>query len=244
MTSQQQSPESAAAATNSKLSEVGPPDPVLTEDLALAFLQQPDLSAEALEAFSKSENATKVRKIKVALASHPRTPRRVSLRLIREFYTFDLMQFALTPAVAADLKRVTDELLIARLTSVSLGERISLARRASGLVAAALLLDKEVSVWRLALENPRLTEAAVVRALLAANSNATLVDAVCHHAKWSVRPEVRIALLRNAKTPLARALEFARTLPRAHLRDILHHSSLPESVKGYLRKDAATKARS
>ena len=46
-----------------------------------------------------------------------------------------------------------------------------------------------------------------------------------------------MALLRNGKTPLARALEFARALPPAQLRDILHSSRLPEKVKVYLRMD-------
>ncbi len=218
-------------------------DPALTEDLALALLKQSDLPADALESLTRNENVTKSRKVRIALASHPRTPRRISFQLIREFYTFDLMQFALTPAVAADLKRVADELLVARLSSTSLGERISLARRASGAIAAALLLDKETSVWRPALENPRLAEAAVVRALLRPNSNAALVEAVCHQAKWSVRPEVRMALLRNAKTPLGRALEFARSFSPAQLRDILHHSSMAESAKAYLRANVGSKTR-
>ena len=63
----------------------------------------------------------KSRKVRLALAAHPRTPRRIALRLIRELYTFDLMQFSLIPAVAADLKRVADELLVARLASITSG---------------------------------------------------------------------------------------------------------------------------
>src|SRR5438132_1663310 len=103
--------------------------------------------------------------------------------------------------------------------------------------ALALLHDKESRVWQTALENGRLAEAAVVRALLRPNASAALVETVCHHPKWSPRHEVRMALLRNEKTPLARALEFARTLPPPQLRDILHSSHLPEKVKLYLRKD-------
>jgi hypothetical protein len=63
------------------------------------------------------------------------------------------------------------------------------------------------------------------------------VKALCHHPKWSLRPEIRWALLRNEYTPLARAIEFARRLPPAQLRDILHNSRLPEKIKAYLRKD-------
>jgi hypothetical protein len=57
------------------------------------------------------------------------------------------------------------------------------------------------------------------------------VEAVCHHAQWSPRREVRIALLRNEKTPLARATAIARSLPPALVREILNSSRLPGSVK-------------
>jgi hypothetical protein len=104
------------------------------------------------------------------------------------------------------------------------------------MVAATLLLDKEARVWQTALDNPRVTEAAIVKALLGPTTTPAFAKAVCHHAKWSLRPEIRMALLRNGHTPLARALEFARRLPPAQLRDILHASRLPERIKSYLRK--------
>jgi len=211
-------------------------DPALTADLALAAVKDRNLPSEVIEQVSRNAAVMKSCKVRVALAAHPRAPRRIALRLIRELYTFDLMQFSLIPAVAADLKRIADELLVARLASITLGERIALARRSSALVAAALLLDKESRVWQTALENPRLSEAAIVKALLRPAATPAFVKAVCHHAKWSVRPEIRVALLRNEYTPLARALEFARRLPPAQLRDILHASRLPEKIKSYLRK--------
>ena len=212
-------------------------DPALTADLVLAAIKDRNLPSEAVEQISRNAAVMKSRKVRVAVAAHPRAPRRIALRLIRELYTFDLMQFSLIPAVAADLKRVADELLVARLASVTLGERIALARRSSAMVAAALLLDKESRVWQTALENARLSEAAIVKALLRPAATPAFVKAVCHHAKWSVRPEIRLVLLRNQHTPLARAIEFARRLPPPQLRDILRASRLPEKIKQYLRKD-------
>ena len=210
----------------------------LTEDLALAELNHRDLAAEAIELISQNTGVMKSRKVRLAVAAHPHTPRRIALRLTRELYTFELMHFALTPGAAADLRRVADELLVARLASITLGERISLGRRSSEMVAGALLVDKETPVWQAAMENPRLTESAMIKALQRSGAMPAFVEAVSHHAKWSVRPEVRLALLRNAHTPLARAIEFARRLPPAQLRDILHTSRLPEKIKSYLRKNA------
>jgi hypothetical protein len=212
-------------------------DSALTEDQALAVLNNRDLPTSDLEHIAKNSALMKSRKLRLAVAAHPRTPRRIALRLIRELYTFELMQFSMMPVAPADLKRSASDLLVARIASVTLGERISLARRSSALVAAALLLDKEARVWQTALENPRLTEAAVVKALRSPNATAQFVELVCGHAKWSLRPEIRIALLRNPHTPLARAVEFARRLPPPQLRDILHSSRLPEKIKAYLRRE-------
>lgn len=208
----------------------------LTEDLALALLQRRDLAAESILEISKNADMMKSRKVRLALVANPLAPRRLSLRLIREFYTADLARFALLPAVAADLKRAASELLLTRLPSVTLGERISLARRAPANVAAALLLDKESRVWQAALENPRVTESAIVKALHRPGVSDAVVAFLCRNPKWSSRPEIRAALLLNEKTPMAHALAFARTLPNAQLRDILHVSRLPLKVKSYLEK--------
>ncbi len=118
-------------------------DPALTEDLALALLKRADLPPEVLEQLAKNAHALKSRKVKIALASHPHTPRHVSVPLARQFYTFDLMKVALSPRVPADVKVAVDDVLISRLKTVTVGERLTLARRASGRVAAALLLDVE-----------------------------------------------------------------------------------------------------
>ena len=168
---------------------------MLSEDLALAQLKDRELEKDAIEGISQNAALMKSRKVRTALAAHPRTPRRIALRVIRELYTFDLMRFALRPTVPADLKHIADQALLTRLPAITLGERISLARCGSGTIAGALLRDKESQVWQAALENPRLIEAAVVKALRETDVP-PFVEAVSRHAKWSLRAEVLAALNR------------------------------------------------
>jgi hypothetical protein len=113
---------------------------------------------------------------------------------------------------------------------------LSLARRASGRIAEQLLLEKESRIMETALENSRLTEPSIVKVLMRTEASAMLVHSVCHHPKWSQRREVRIALLRNEKTPLAKALEFAHSLSISMLRELLKTSRLPAKVKECLLK--------
>ena len=216
----------------------------LSEDAALSLLKRPDLSVEELERLGKNGALRKNRKVTLALVAHPKTPRHVSLPLVRQLYTFDLMQLALAPLVPAELKLAADEALCNRLQTVSPGEKLSLAHRASGRVARELLLDGDARVVQAALENSRLTEALIVRALMRPEASAAFVEAVSHHRQWSLRREVRVALLRNEKTPMARAVEFARTLPATQVREILQGSRLPQNVKEFLLKDLGRRAQS
>ncbi len=241
-------------------------DPDLTEDLSLALLKRPDLPPEVLEQLARNANALKSRKVKIALAGHPRTPRHVSVPLTRQFYTFDLMKIALSPSVPADVKVAADDVLISRLNTVTIGERLTLARRASGRVAAALLLDVEkmdgkivdgkinagkvidaetvtsaTRVMQTALENPRLTESLVVSSVLRPAASAALVHAVAQHAKWSCRREIRAALLRTEHLSLARALEFSREIPAPLLREVLASSRLPVKLKDQLLRQSPHK---
>lgn len=218
-------------------SAISATDPNLSEDLALSLLKRSDLSPESLEALSKNSALTKSRKVKMALAGHQKTPRHISMPLLRHLFTFDLMQVALAPATPADVKRAADEALINRLESTSQGERLSLARRGSTRVAGALLLDPEPRIFQTALENSRLTEASVVKAIMQPDASAALVQGICHHAKWSLRREVRIVLLRSQHTPMAKAIEFARGIPVRMLKEILQNSRLPAEAKSYLLKD-------
>ena len=147
------------------------------------------------------------------------------------------MQVALTPMVPADLKLVADEVLCNRLETISSGEKLTLAHRPSGRVAGELLRDGEARVVHAAFENPWLTEWLVIRALRRSGAPAALVEAICHHAQWSLPREVRVALLRNENTPMARAIKFARTMPVAQVRETLQNSQLPGKVKAYLLTD-------
>ena len=206
----------------------------LTEDLALSLLERRDLPPPVLEDLSRNGAVIRHRKIILAVVAHPRTPRHITLPLTRNVYTFELMQLALTPALAADIKLAVEETLVARLEAISSGERLTLAKRGSTRIAAALLADPEARVIEAALDNPFLTEAWVVKALMREDGPQALVQAVCRHGKWPLRRDVQIALLRNAHTPLARAIAISGGLPSNVLQDVLHYSRLTPNIKKYL----------
>ena len=209
-------------------------DARLTEDLALALLKHPDLPREALEALSKNGSLMRQRKVRMAVVMHQRTPRHVSVPTIRHLYTFELMQVALLPSVQPDVKRAAEEVLISKLASISSGERITLARRSSGRVAAALLLDKEERIMQAALANPQMTEVSIVKVLKAEHGTELLAPAVSRHQKWSYRNDVKAALLGNKNTPSGRLIHLAAELPVNLIKDVLRSGRLSSQAKNSL----------
>jgi hypothetical protein len=206
----------------------------LTDDLALALLNHRDLPREALEVLSKNGSLMRQRKVRVAVVMHPRTPRHVSVPTIRHLYTFELMQVALLPSVQPDVKRVAEEVLISKLASISSGERTTLARRSSGRVAAALLLDKEERIMQAALANPQMTEVSIVKVLKAEHGTELLAPAVSRHQKWSYRNDVKAALLGNKNTPSGRLIHLAAELPVNLIKDILRSGRLSRQARNSL----------
>ena len=174
----------------------------------------------------------------MAIVVHPRTPRHVSLPLLRGLYSFDLARVALLAAVPADIKAAADELLITRLATITAGEKLSLAKRGSARIAGALMHDADARITKAVLENPRLTEASIVKAISRRDARESLIAEISRHPKWSLRQEIRITLLQNERIPLARALQFAQGIPYRQLLDVLHHSRLPGPTKELLLKQA------
>jgi hypothetical protein len=209
----------------------------LSEDMALALLARRDLPASVLEDLSRNPGLMKRRKVQAAVVRHPHTPRHVAIPVVRRMYTFELLQLTFFPGLAADLRVAMEQTLIARLETLSAGERLTLAHRGPGGLLTALLLDPDERVVRAALENPGMKEERLVRALMHADAPEALVSAVCRHSKWSLRRDVRIALLLNPKTPLAQLLAIAQSLPVAVLRDLLQHAAMAPRVKSYLSRE-------
>jgi hypothetical protein len=208
---------------------------VLNEDLALAMLQRRDLPSRVLEALIRNHAVMKHRKVLLQVVQHPRTPRHISLPLLRRLFVFELMHVALEPAVAADLKLLAEDVLIDKLETLSFGECINLARRASPAVAGALLLHGQRQVIQAALQNPRMTEASIAKSLAKAEVSPLLLSMLVEHPKWSTRRELQLAIVRRSEATDAIVLKAASKLPKAAILEVIEHVRLPEPREQLLR---------
>jgi hypothetical protein len=212
-------------------------NPALEETSLALLLHRKDLPPDFLAEVLKRRHFLKNYQVRKLLAFHPHTPRTDTLRLIRELYLMDLIQFAISPGVLPDLKRKAEDQVIAKMPQLPLGQKITLARRSPARIAGALLADGQPKVVKAALSNPCLTEAQVLRALAKDKLAPNVAQSIAQHEKWSHMYNVRLALLRQPSTTLATILAFLPELTAADLQALAASGILPENLSRYLQAE-------
>jgi hypothetical protein len=216
-------------------------NPAFDENHACLLLERKDLSSLLLQEISKRKDWRGSYRVRLGLAAHPRTPRLTAMRLLRELHLMDLVRISLLPASSMELRRLADERVLAQLPQLPLGQKLMLARRGSARVAAGLIADGPEQVARVALDNPFLTEAQLLKALAKDAVSARIVGAVARHGKWSNIINIRVALLRHQHLPADAAPALASGLPRRDLEDLIGLSRLKENIRAILRTELAEK---
>jgi hypothetical protein len=209
-------------------------NPALDETKLTLLLSRKDLPSEVLEEIGRRKQFLKSYSVKKSLLLHPRTPRLVGIRLLKELYLMDLVQFTLSPAVSAELKRYAEEQIVARLPQMPLGQKITLARRGPSRVAGALVADGHAQVMPIALENPYLTEAQVLKALAREKVPVAVVQALANHRKWSESYNIRLAIVRSSSTPISIVLRFLPLMTVNDLRALAEPGIVAENLRKYL----------
>jgi hypothetical protein len=116
---------------------------------------------------------------------------------------------------------------------LTLGERKSLARTHRRGVLTALCKDPHPDVVAIMLDNPHVTEPDVVRIASLRPAVPAALAVIAIHARWSLRPAVKRAVVWNPATPLDVAIRVATTLRTTDLRDVVDAPALVPPVRAH-----------
>jgi hypothetical protein len=218
-------------------------NPNLDDGHVSQLLERLDLPAEILSAVAETGKWTSSEGIRLRLARHPRTPRRIALSLVRQLFLFDLVKLSLLPSTPAEIRRVAEELIVTRVPHLPVGEKLTLARRGPARVAGALLAEGHAQAIKLALGNGFLTESQVLKVLAKPGVPERSVAAIAQHPKWSSQYNVRMALVRNAHTPAPSVLAFLPNLTMRDLKEIATLEGLAPHLKKYIQQELTRRKR-
>jgi hypothetical protein len=214
-------------------------NPHLTETDVCILLERLDLSDKILGSIAAHPSWKKSEAVRFRLARHPHTPRRIALHLLRDLFLFDLVQVSLSPSTPAETRRVAEEAILRRLPHIPIGQKLTLARRGSARVAGGVLAEGHPQSATLALNNPFLNEAQILRVLARSHVPERVVMAIARHPRWSCQYNVRLALIRHPAAPLTAVLRFLPDVTLRDLRELTAATTMPETMRTYLKKEIA-----
>jgi hypothetical protein len=217
-------------------------NPNFDEPNAVQLLERLDVSGKVLSAITDAGKWTSSEPVRLRLARHPHTPRRIALTLLRQLFLFDLVHVSLLPSAPADVRRAAEGIILTRIPHLPVGEKLTLARRGPSRIAGAVLAEGHPQAIKLALGNGFLTESQVLKILANPDVPERVVVAIAQHTKWSCQYNVRLGLVRNAHTPVPIVLAILPNLTLRDLKEIARHEPLASHLKKYIQKELARRA--
>ena len=206
-------------------------NPSFGERHLVAIAGSPSVPEEVLEALLQDRELSKHYRVRAALAMNPRLPRPHALELVHQLFWHDLLRVAENVRLHPQVRRAAEHLLADLVESLTLGEKVALARMATRGVIGAFRREAEPKVVEALLQNPRLAEEDIVAMAGRADVPAGILRQIATSPRWSSRYPVRLALARNPSTPPAVTLGFLSALAEADLRGLLSRPGVATLVR-------------
>jgi len=216
-------------------------NPRFLEKHACLILARMDVSAVVVAALAEAEKGKWLgcESIRLGLAQHPHTPKRIAMSAVRQLFLFDLVRVSLLPSAAPHVRRLAEEMMLSRLPHLPIGEKLTLARRAPARIAAAILAEGHPQAMKLALANSLLSESQVLKVLAREGLCERVILAIAKHPKWSYVYNVRVALLRNPLSPADCLEAFVSDLAMRDLVDISNLRETPSGTRALIQRELA-----
>jgi hypothetical protein len=218
-------------------------NPNFEEPNVIQLLERLDLTSKLLSTVADTGKWTSSERVRLRLARHPHTPRRIALALLRQLFLFDLVGISLQPSAPADIRRAAEGIILARIPHLPAGEKLTLARRGPSRIAGAVLAEGHPQAIKLALGNGFLTESQVLKVLAKPDVPERVVIAIALHAKWSCQYNVRLGLMRNAYTPVSVVLAMLPNLTVRDLKEIAKLAPLAPHLEKYIQHELERRAK-
>ena len=211
-------------------------NPALDEHHLLVLLKQRGLPDDIFSALYASKRLIEGGPIKFALVSHPETPSHIAATLLTQLNIFDLVKICQIPGISPDLRMAAERCIIQRLPSQPLGNKLTLARRGTSAVVESLLREGVPPLVEACLDNPHLKEGSVHQFITAYTSTAETISMVARSGRWKGRPNIRLAILKNPRTPAIWFTMFLPGLPQSTIRELLSVPRLTFAQKELVRQ--------
>ena len=211
-------------------------NPALDEHHLLAMLKQRGLPEEIFSTIYAARRLSDNNQIKFALVINPDTPTHIAATLLAQLNIFDLIKICQITGVSPDLRQSAERNIIQRLPAQPLGNKLTLARRGTAAVVEALLREGVPQLVEACLDNPHLKEGSVHQFITGPTSSAETISIIARNGRWKDRPNIRLAILKNPRTPVIWFTLLLPGLPQSVVKELLSAPRLTFTQKELVRQ--------
>lgn len=197
----------------------------LTEQQALDVLRNPYCGAETAELIADSRELLMSHTVREILGGFRGMPVARAMDLIATLPWTSLVALAQNPRTPPVIRRHCEKKIVSQLLSMTLGEKVALARRVHRPLVRNLIASGDGQVLAALLDNQRMCEDDVLLMINTVRAPAEFYTEVARHHRWGQCYGVRRALATCPNTPLPVALS---ALVQLRTRDICATASRPD----------------
>ncbi len=190
-------------------------NPLISEEHILSLLRNPHITQEIIQTVHDRFN--KSYKVQFGIVNCPKTPYSLSMRLLQALFWNDLVKICENYRLLPPLRRYAENYLREKVYGLTMGEKKTLARTAPRSLIGLLKAETEPSVFGCLLRNPRFVEADLLPVINYEFTPIPILEVIASDRQWTNRYPIRLALVRNARTPLRFTLSFLSKLQKKDL---------------------------
>ena len=217
----------------------------LLEDETLAVLDNAYVTPQVCQWIAQTQRLMGFYSVRARLVAHKQTPLAHAVKLVHYLYWTDLVRLSVDVKVPAPVRRAIDTILVNKVDKLTLGERITSAKRCSHALIKELLFDPDPKVFEGLLINQRLREDDLLLVAGSDRASAEQLRLIAGDRKWAYRYAIRKALVMNPLTPRSVSAPMLRSLRVHDLRMIYTHPQTTTYIRRCierLQKPEAPKA--
>lgn len=205
--------------------------PDTEEAHVLAALRKGNLARGVIEAISRHERWSSRYTIRAAIVNHPKTPKTLALRLLNLLFWKELLRVTSNFRLSMPIRVAAERHLLDLIPKLELGEKITLARQVPLGIVLVFIKEESARVIEALLVNPRLREIEVRALAENPDTQPEVLRVVAQSSRWASREPVKLALVKNARTPVHVALRLLAQMPTQRIERLLCGHELPQVIR-------------
>lgn len=209
----------------------------LSEDDVRILASRKNLPSDILETIARDKRWLESYPVKLSLARNPKTPLSISLSIARYLRLFDLAEMTRNHFLPLVFRHKLEMIIIEKIPTMDLGLKKTLAKLAAGEVLQKLIQNGYPEVVKLCLDNPYLVEGHLYKIINRHSTTSVVIKIIAEHPKWTTRSLIKVALVRNAHTPLALSAAFISGMSVMDLHDVYRDPSTPITIKPFIHRE-------